>query len=371
MPRTKNMKLKSIALLGTLALVATLTTACGANQENDSKSAKNFDCATKRLNVVVTVEQWASLATDIGGACVNVTTILSGLNVEPHDYEATPNDATYIKGADLVVANGAGYDEWASDMIDDESRIITAASAASQLAQEPSLEFGNYYTVAPEQNPHLWFSLAVIDKFAKNLSEVLMGDFTDEESQYVLKDNLIQFQLKFKDLKKKVDADREENVSSEKTFASTESVADYLFRSLGYQNLTPEGYMNATEDEAEPSPNDIKDFLDLISNQEISLLAVNIQEMTPVVENLQTAATTDGVPVVETSEMKPNDVPDLIAWLSKIVDLTAGREVLEPNPGNSADSEGVDPNLVNPSAYKLTDEEKAKIAFLNDGSSAQ
>lgn len=44
------------------------------------------DCPAAPLNVVATANQYGSLALQLGGACVRVFNVISGADIDPHDY---------------------------------------------------------------------------------------------------------------------------------------------------------------------------------------------------------------------------------------------------------------------------------------------
>ena len=84
----------------------------------DRHHRRRAACPTDPVKVVVTVDQWADIVRQLGGNCAEVTTIIQGADVDPHEYEPTPADNAKFLDADLVVMNGLGYDEWANKMVD-------------------------------------------------------------------------------------------------------------------------------------------------------------------------------------------------------------------------------------------------------------
>jgi zinc/manganese transport system substrate-binding protein len=60
--------------------------------------------------VVAAENFWGSIASQVGGDRVQVTSIIKSPDTDPHDYDATPADARLVAGAKLVIVNGAGYD---------------------------------------------------------------------------------------------------------------------------------------------------------------------------------------------------------------------------------------------------------------------
>src|SRR5437588_9746257 len=79
--------------------------------------ATNEHGSGKQLNVVSSENFWGSIASQLGGTRVTVTSIINSPSGDPHDYESTTNDARTLAQADYVILNGAGYDDWASKLI--------------------------------------------------------------------------------------------------------------------------------------------------------------------------------------------------------------------------------------------------------------
>src|SRR4051812_35633810 len=96
--------------LGLAALLA--VSACAAA---DSSSGGTTD---GKLTVVVAESFWGSIAAQLGGDRVHVTSIVSSPDADPHDYEPTPSDARAIASAQYVVFNGVGYDPWVRRSLD-------------------------------------------------------------------------------------------------------------------------------------------------------------------------------------------------------------------------------------------------------------
>src|SRR5436305_426444 len=69
------------------------------------------------LRVVAAENFWGSIATQLGGNRVAVTSIISNPDTDPHDYEPTPADARTIASAHYVIMNGIGYDPWAPKLV--------------------------------------------------------------------------------------------------------------------------------------------------------------------------------------------------------------------------------------------------------------
>src|ERR1043166_3384200 len=69
------------------------------------------------LRVVAAENFWGSIAAQLGGDRVQVTSVIDNPNADPHDYEPTAADARSIAAARFVIVNGIGYDPWADRLL--------------------------------------------------------------------------------------------------------------------------------------------------------------------------------------------------------------------------------------------------------------
>ncbi len=76
-----------------------------------------FSAAADPVHVVAAENFYGDLAQQIGGAHVQVTSILTNPDQDPHLFEASPATARAIAAADVVIANGADYDPWMQKLI--------------------------------------------------------------------------------------------------------------------------------------------------------------------------------------------------------------------------------------------------------------
>ena len=121
------------------------------------------------LNVVAAENFYGNIVQQVGGARVNVLSILSDPNVDPHEYESSVNDAKAVANADLVIENGGGYDDWMD-------RLLSAAPNAKRALLKG---FDSAMTKLPD-NEHVWYSLdngeAIAQAVADNLTRLSPGD---------------------------------------------------------------------------------------------------------------------------------------------------------------------------------------------------
>ena len=69
------------------------------------------------VQVVAAENFWGSIAAQVGGSHVHVTSIINDPNADPHSYEPISQDARTIADAQYVIFNGAGYDAWMDKLL--------------------------------------------------------------------------------------------------------------------------------------------------------------------------------------------------------------------------------------------------------------
>ena len=119
-------------------------TACGAAHPGDPTTGGRI------VHVVAAENVWGDIARQIGGRHVAVRSILSDPGADPHLYESTPRDAVAVQTANLVIVNGAGYDDFMSKLLGASSG---KGRAVLTVADELHVEGSN-------PNPHLWYDVA-------------------------------------------------------------------------------------------------------------------------------------------------------------------------------------------------------------------
>ena len=290
MHRIARIAIAALASVGMLASVA----ACGSGR---SPSEKNGT-----IEVVASVNQWGTVAKTLGGGNVNVTSIINSTNVDAHDYEPTTSDIAKLQKAQVIIVNGAGYDAWA---------VKAAQSAKATVVN--AAEVGG---VKDGDNPHVWFSAdvrkamaqAITDAYAK-ADSAKKSDFDKLNDQWMTEEGNVEG--KIAEVKQKSDG---------LAYAATESVASYLAEDMGLADATPSGYAQATANESEPTPTDIKQFTDALKAGEIKLLVVNTQEESELTGKITNAAKSANVPMVNLTEQMPEQYDSLTAWMESLVD---------------------------------------------------
>ena len=295
---------RAAACIAAAGLVAAMG-ACGSRESAGTASSN----ASGTLNVVASINQWGSVASEIGGSRVKVTSIINSTAVEAHDYEPTSADIAAISKADVIIVNGAGYDSWA-----------TKAASSTKAQVVNAAESGGKHD---GDNPHVWFSAAVRTAAAKAIAAAYRHSDAAHAEEYTKQ--LKTWQDKEKTLESAI-AEAKQRLDGKK-YAATESVAAYLADDLGLTDATPAGYAQAVANESEPASGDVTAFSKLLQAGSVALLVVNTQESNSTTKQLTTAAGQGDVQVVELTEQMPKHYSTLTDWMTALVAsfATAGK----------------------------------------------
>lgn len=123
--------------------------------------------AAERPSVVTTFSILADLVTQIGGEDVALTNLV-GADADAHVFEPSPRDIRALLGADLVIANGLGFEPWLGRVLAEQeargSRIDASAGVVPLMLEED----GNHLP-----DPHAWQSLDNARTYARNIARAL------------------------------------------------------------------------------------------------------------------------------------------------------------------------------------------------------
>ncbi|TCF23682.1 metal ABC transporter solute-binding protein [Bifidobacterium longum] len=293
--------------LAIAAAAATLLSmaACGSSNAASGKSDSSGAASSGKIEVVASINQWGSVAEDLGGSNVEVTNIMTKTNVEAHDYEPTSQDVAKFGTAKVAVVNGADYDPWATKAAQPtKAALVTAAETAG---------------IKEGDNPHVWFSAKVRSNTADAITAAYQKADPSHKDDYAKLNK--EWHAKEDQLESKI---KETSAKTEGLpYAATESVAWYLADDLKMTDATPKGYAQASANESEPTPADIKDFQDTLKAGFIKMFVFNSQEANSTTDQITGAAKDANVPIVELAEQMPKQYTNLLDWMSALVDQFA------------------------------------------------
>jgi zinc/manganese transport system substrate-binding protein len=285
-----------------------LATACGSSEGSNGSGASSGDCPVAPIDVVVTVNQWGDIVGQLGGDCVEVTTIINGGDVDPHEFEPSPADTVAFQEADLVVMNGLDYDHWAEDAV------------ASLSSEPPVVDAGEVVGLEEGDNPHIWYGPQYVEQVSAAVTAELeqllpdAGSYLDQQAE--------AWSTDWKTVTDEIEALKAS--ADGVPYGATESVFAYMADALGMVDETPAGYQQAAANESDPSPGDINAFEEALRGGTMRVLVYNVQTEGSVPEQLRGVAEGADVPVVEVTESVPAGEPTFVAWQRAQLEALAG-----------------------------------------------
>jgi ABC-type Zn uptake system ZnuABC Zn-binding protein ZnuA len=145
--------------------------------------------------VIATTSVFADLAQLALGDNVTIETIIPA-GVDVHTFEPSPVDAQKLAGADLIVMNGLGLDEWALSLLEaagkGEEDVLELAEGIDESNAWVYLEGEEHDAAAPDEHghggtdPHIWLdpkgAAIYVDRIAARVAAELPERAAEIES---------------------------------------------------------------------------------------------------------------------------------------------------------------------------------------------
>jgi zinc/manganese transport system substrate-binding protein len=256
--------------------------------------------STVHIHVAAAENFWGSIAAQLGGSRVQVTSIVTNPAADPHEYEPSAGDARTFAGAQMAIVNGVGYDPWASQLL-----------AGNGTTGKVVLDVGTLVGVAPGGNPHRWYSPAdvhtVIGAIVRGYAQLDPQDaryFYTREKMFEAT-GLAQYMKELTTIRRRFRGT---------AVGASESIFAPLAQALGLRLLTPARFLDGISEGAEPTAADIATIERQIAKREIKVWVLNSQNSTPDVARLTAAARKRGIPVVSITETLSPATATFQAW---------------------------------------------------------
>ncbi len=268
--------LPAVVAVGAIALAG-----CGSQ-------APNAVSSSGKLRVVAAENFWGSIAAQLGGARVQVQSIIVNPDTDPHSYEPSAQDARTMAGAQLAIVNGIGYDEWASHLL-----------AADSASGRELLDVGSMLGLRAGDNPHQWYSPAhvhaVIGAIVADYDRLAPAEasYFSERRHAFETDGLQRYDALIAQIRARYAGVQ---------VGYSESIFQPLGEALGLRLLTPHGFAKAIAEGAEVSAQDKQTVDRQASKRGIAVWVFNSQNATPDVQRVNDLARAARIPIATVTE---------------------------------------------------------------------
>ncbi len=239
------------------------------------------------IQIVAAENFWGSLISQLGGTRVNVLSIVTDPNADPHEYESNTADAIAIANARLVIVNGAGYDEWALQLI-----------AASNTPNQIVLNVQELVNQTVGANPHFWYSPYYVNDTVNAMYQDLVSINPANTAYYTqqyaaLNASLAVYNGRIDEIKQQFGGVK---------VASTESIFVYLANATSLDLVSPAAFMQAVSEGNDPPAQSIVQFNQLIQSGTVKVLVYNSQTVTQSTLSIEALAKQQRIPIVPITE---------------------------------------------------------------------
>lgn len=278
MQKWKSRITKLFFIMGIVGAIMLLTSACSNNSKADSSD---------KVSIVTTTNVYADIAKNIVGKYGTASAIIKNSATDPHDFEPTTADAKSLTKANIIVANGLGYDSWMNKL-------------ASSVNKKPVLVGEDLMNLKKGDNPHIWYDLDMPTKYVNYLVKRLSK--LDSKHKAYFEANGKKYLAKIsqvKQLAKKADG------KNKKPVFVSEPVFDYALEEAGYK-VGDKDFEKAVENNTDPSPKTINQMTNDIKDKKIAFFVNNTQSSSSTVSTFVKLAKKNKIPVLNVRETIPN-----------------------------------------------------------------
>lgn len=270
---------KSLFIMGLMGMIMLLASACSNKDQAKTKSDK--------VSIVTTTNVYADIAKNVAGKYGSVQAIIKNSATDPHDFEPTTADAKKLTIANIIVANGLGYDSWMNKL-------------ASSVSKKPVLVGEDLMGLKKVDNPHIWYDLDMPTKYVNYLVKRLSK--LDKKHAAYFKENGDKYLAKIAKVKQIAkSADKKNN----KPVFVSEPVFDYGLEEAGYK-IGDKEFEEAIENGTDPSPKIINKMTNEIKDKKIAFFVNNTQASSSTVKTFVKLAKENSLPVLNVRETIPN-----------------------------------------------------------------
>jgi len=279
-----------VVATATASLLTVALAGCAGATSSASAPTASADTSAK-VTVVAAENEYADVVEQIGGDRVDVSAIMSDPNTDPHTFEASASVAKEVAGAQLIVQNGLGYDDFMSDLEKASPNSSRAVIVAQDVLNLPD----------STENPHLWYDPKTMPAVAKEVADKLSA--LDPASADTFQANLTTFTSSLSTWTDALAAFATDHPNT--PVAVTEPVADYMLQAAKADIKTPWNLQAAIMNDTDPSAQDTATQDALFTGKQVKAFLYNQQVTDDTTDKYLQLAKDNGIPVVGVYETMP------------------------------------------------------------------
>jgi len=204
-----------------------------------SLSLSLFANADEKLKVVTSFSILADITQQIAGDKLELHNLV-GADADAHVYQPSTDDAKAVFAADLIIANGLGFEPWLARLIDSSEapgkRIDASAGVLPLMLDEEGQRVAD---------PHAWQNLANAEIYVRNIANTLSQIDTANAEYYAYRSEAYISQIRV--LLSEARRSLGQLPPAQRTIITSHDAFGYLGQAYGLNFIAPQGL--STEDE--------------------------------------------------------------------------------------------------------------------------
>lgn len=220
--------------------------------------------AAGSLPKVLAIESFlADIAQNVAGDRLIIDTLMPP-GIDPHAYEPAPRDLARVADADVLIANGAGFEEWLAEMLDNAGgeQVVIEASAGILSRQPPA---GETAALAEDEHdhaidPHFWLDPSQAVHYVTTIRDGLVT--IDPAGEALYNANAAAYSAELNDLDAWISAEIEQIPPERRLLVTNHESLGYFADRYGLRivgTITP-----GSSSSAAPSAQQLAQLVDLI-----------------------------------------------------------------------------------------------------------
>lgn len=274
-PHDPRRRVAGLALLLLAGLLVALT-GCGAG---------GGDGSGRRPRVVVTTAVLGALVRDVAGPGIEVDVLMPD-GVDPHDFQPSARDADRLRGADLVVTNGAGLEGGIEDAL---QRVRDDGGAVFTVADHVPVRPGATGDEMSGTDPHVWLDPLLMARMVAALAPELSRRTGVDVSARAARE-----ERSLRALDRRLRAEAARVPPADRLLVAGHDSLGYFARRYGFS--VAGALVPSLSSQAEPSARQLAELVALIRARRVRAVFTEVGTPAPVARAVGEEA---GVPVVD------------------------------------------------------------------------
>lgn len=203
--------------------------------------------------VLATFTILADMAQEVAGDTLEVSS-LTRPGAEIHGYDPTPGDIRTAAGAEVILSNGLGLENWVDKLTaDSDATRVTVTEGIDPVPIEGT----------DEPNPHAWMSPTLAKVYVDNIVDAL-SDFRPDDAD-TFRDNAEAYKTQLDEVQGDLTDGLSHLPENQRALQTCEGAFSYLTRDAGMS----ESYIWPVNSDAEITPDQIRAAASFVEDNDV------------------------------------------------------------------------------------------------------